>query len=46
MTIARDEAGMPGASATDTRASSAITLIRASLDGVARASAATEVTLA
>jgi hypothetical protein len=41
-----DEVGTAGASATDTSASTAIVLTRASLDAVARTSAATEVTLA
>jgi len=38
--------GTPGAAATDTRASSAIALTRASLDAVTRTSAVTELTLA
>jgi hypothetical protein len=41
-----DEVGTPGVAATDTRASSAIALTRASLDAVARTSAATVVILA
>jgi hypothetical protein len=41
-----DEVGTPGTSATDTIASTAIELTRASLDAVARTSAATAVTLA
>ena len=43
MTALWGEVGRPGASATDTSASSAIALTRASLDAVARTSAATEV---
>ena len=46
MTIARDEVGTAGAAATDTRASSAMEVTRASLDAVARSSAVTALTLA
>jgi hypothetical protein len=41
-----DEVGTPGVCATETRASSAIALTRASLEAVASTSAATEVILA
>jgi hypothetical protein len=41
-----EEVGTPGSCATDTSASSAIALTRASLEGVASTSAATEVSLA
>jgi hypothetical protein len=46
MAAACDEVGTPGVCATDTRASTAISLTLASLEAVARISAATEVILA